>query len=78
MSSYTYLPDDVLIRRAINALLDALGPVEATRFLNLAYVQPVNAVEQHRQWQESLNPEEFLDAVFGEESPTPSPPPKND
>jgi hypothetical protein len=40
-------------------------------------VQPVNAVEQHRQWQESLNPEAFLDAVFGEEPPTPSPPPEN-
>lgn len=77
MSSYTYLPDDVLIRRAINALLDALGPVEATRFLNLARTQPVNAVEQHREWQESLNPGVFLDAVFGEKPPTPSPPPEN-
>ena len=48
MSGYTYLPDDILLRRAIDALFDALGPVEATRFLNLARLQPVNAVEQHR------------------------------
>lgn len=75
MSSYTYLPDDVLIRRAINALFDALGPVEATRFLNLAQAQSVNSVEWHRQWQEGLEQDAFLDAVFGES--TPSPPPEN-
>lgn len=77
MSSYTYLPDDVLIRRAIDALFDALGPVEATRFLNLARVQPINAVEWHRQWQQGLDQKAFLDAVFGEETSTPSPPPEN-
>ena len=34
--SSVYLPEDVLIRRAVDALFEELGAVEAARFLNLA------------------------------------------
>lgn len=75
--SYTYLPEDTLIQRGIGALLEALGPVEAARFLNLTRGQKVDSVEWHRQWQKGLDKESFLDDVFGGTDPTPSPPPEN-
>jgi hypothetical protein len=36
MKEHTYLEEDEMVRRAIDALLRDLGPVETTRFLTLS------------------------------------------
>ena len=36
VTEHVYLREDELIRRAVETLLNTLGPVEATRFLSLA------------------------------------------
>ena len=61
----TVLPDEQLIARAINALFDELGPIEAGRFLALARTKPMDAVEWHRQWQATLKQETYFAEVFG-------------
>ncbi|OQW87382.1 MAG: hypothetical protein BWK78_09055 [Thiotrichaceae bacterium IS1] len=69
MTSTYYLPEEELIQTAMKALLNALGPVEALRFLNLPRPLRLESVERHRQWQDSLDEEQFLAQVF---SPNPS------
>ena len=65
MKTKRYLPDEVLIERGVTALMDALGPVETTRFLNLRRSRRMESVRRHRRWQASLEPKEFFDSVFG-------------
>jgi hypothetical protein len=61
---HSYLQEDELVRRAIGALLQSLGPVEATRFLTLARTRQLDSVQRHREWQETLNKDPFFDRVF--------------
>jgi len=68
--SSLYLTEEELIERALTALLEALGPIEATRFLTLPRPRRLESVERHRHWQATLNQEEFFEQVFGEKSPT--------
>jgi hypothetical protein len=65
MSVQTYLPEETMIRRGLEALMTALGPVETARFLNLPREHDSDYVEWHRRWQASLVPEQFFDEVFG-------------
>ena len=65
MTTHTYLPEDEMIQRAMKALIAALGPVEATRFLTLPHRHRLEAVRRHQQWQDSLDPQQFFDQVFG-------------
>jgi len=67
MNVHTYLPEDEMIRRALDTLLAALGPVETTRFLALPQQERLNSVQRHRQWQDRLNKDQFFDQVFGPE-----------
>ena len=64
MSEHTYLKEDEMIRRAIEALLRDLGPVEATRFLTLSQSRKMDSVIRHRLWQEGLDRDRFFDQVF--------------
>ncbi len=66
MSEHTYLQEDEMIRRAIEALLRDLGPVEAPRFLTLPQRRRMDSVTRHRLWQESLERDRFFDQVFEE------------
>jgi len=59
-----YLEDKV-IRRGLEALMAALGPVETIRFLTLPRQRRLESVQRHRQWQASLDQERFFDQVFG-------------
>ena len=61
----TLLSDEQLIARAIRALFDELGPVEAGRFLSLTRTKTADSVEWHRQWQATLDRDTYLDDVFG-------------
>jgi hypothetical protein len=65
MKEHTYLQEDEMIRRAINALLRDLGPIETTRFLTLSQRRRLDSVTRHRLWQDSLDQDRFFDQVFG-------------
>ena len=60
-----YMPEEQLIHEALEALTAVLGPLETTRFLTLPREKRVDAIEQHRQWQETLDRDTFYDQVFG-------------
>ncbi|MDH7487529.1 MAG: hypothetical protein QHJ81_14795 [Anaerolineae bacterium] len=66
MKAQVYLPEEVMVRRALEALLRALGPVEVNRFLTLPRQRRLDAVQRHRQWQATLDKDQFFDQVFGE------------
>jgi len=68
MTVARYLQEEELIRRGVEALMKALGPVETTRFLTLTPQRRIDAVQRHRQWQATLVKEQFFDEVFGEPS----------
>ena len=65
MNTTRYLTEDQLIQTGLSALMKALGPTETMRFLNLPRSRRLESVERHRQWQATLNQEQFFDAVFG-------------
>ncbi len=64
VKEHRYLQEDELIRRALTALLQALGPVEMARFLMLPRDRSLDVVQRHREWQASLEPESFFNEVF--------------
>jgi hypothetical protein len=65
VEQHIYLQEDEMIRRAVETLLRALGPVEATRFLALPRERSLGSVQRHRAWQDSLDQETFFQEVFG-------------
>ena len=65
MKEHTYMQEDEMVRRAIDALLRDLGPVEATRFLTLPQRRRIDSVTRHRLWQGGLDRDRFFDQVFG-------------
>jgi hypothetical protein len=64
MSVQTYLPEETMIQRGLEALMRTLGPVETARFLNLPRERYGDYTEWHRRWQAGLAPEQFFDEVF--------------
>ena len=62
----TLLSEDQLVKRAVEALLAALGPVETSRFLALKQGGRLDSVAQHRAWQVSLDRDELYAQVFAE------------
>jgi hypothetical protein len=67
MKNHAYLQEDEMIRRAIHALMDQLGPIETARFLALPRQRRLDSVKRHRQWQSSLDKERFFAQVFDHE-----------
>jgi len=70
MSTTPYLPEEELIERGLTALIDALGPIEAIRFLTLPRPRRLESVKRHRRWQAGLKQEEFFDRLFDLTTPT--------
>ena len=66
MKTSTFIPEDQLISRASDVLIERLGPVETSRFLTLPRQQRLESVKRHHQWQTTLQKDEFFDTVFGE------------
>jgi len=60
-----YLAEEVLIEKALTALMKTIGPVETMRFINLPRRHRLESVKRHRQWQKTLNQEDFFNQVFG-------------
>lgn len=65
MTALQYLPEDELIQRGLEALTNALGPIETTRFLALSRVPRMESVQRHRRWQATLDQQVFFNQVFG-------------
>ncbi len=65
MKQSVFKDEEQLVSQAVDALIDRLGPVEANRFLSLPRAKRMESVKRHRQWQKTLDQDEFLDRVFG-------------
>lgn len=65
MKTERYLNEEELIRKAIGALIQELGPVETARFVNLPLPKRMESVKRHRRWQKSLDKEKFIKEIFG-------------
>ena len=66
MKTSKLLGEDVLIDKAVNVLVQELGPIEASRFLSIKSSKRMESVKRHRQWQSKLDRKSFLDEVLGE------------
>ena len=64
MKTARYLEEDVVVKKAIEALLKELGPVEAARFINMPRRKRLESVKRHRQWQKKLDETRFLNEVL--------------
>ena len=65
MTIPTYMPEEAVVQRGVDALMAALGPIETARFLRLSRDRIVDYVEWHRHWQQTLDRDAFLEEVFG-------------
>jgi len=59
-----YMGEDVVVKKGIEALLHALGPVEAIRFITMSKEKRIESVRRHREWQKSLDKKRFFDEIF--------------
>ena len=67
MKNAQYMEEEAVIRKGIDLLIRELGPLEATRFVNIPREKKVDGVKRHRKWQEQLKKNEFFDAVFNDQ-----------
>ena len=65
MKPARYLDEEKVIHRGVSVLLKELGPVESMRFLSLQQKKRMESVKRHRDWQRTLEKEQFFDDVFG-------------
>ncbi len=65
MKKSQYINEDELIKKAIDILIDNLGPVETSRFLTLPLKKRTESVKRHRLWQSRLDKDSFFKEVFG-------------
>jgi len=64
MKARIFTDEKQLITKAVNVLVNELGPVEASRFLALPKKKRIESVKSHRQWQAQIQQAEFFDRVF--------------
>lgn len=64
MRAVKYLDEEVVIKKGVDALVQALGPVEAMRFISLPRNRRLESVKRHREWQKQLNKDAFFAEVF--------------
>ncbi|MBI4687278.1 MAG: hypothetical protein HY756_05800 [Nitrospirae bacterium] len=66
MKSAQYISEENLFRKAIDILMEKLGPVETTRFLAVPAKKRIESVKRHRLWQGRLDKDKFFKDVFGD------------
>ncbi|MBI5181009.1 MAG: hypothetical protein HZA05_06365 [Nitrospirae bacterium] len=66
MKTVKYMDEDIVIKKALDALIKALGPVEAIRFINIPKKKRMDSIRRHKEWQKLLNKTKFFDEVFAE------------
>lgn len=64
MRAIKYMDEDIMIKKAIKVLIGELGPIEASRFINMPRKKRIDSVKRHREWQKSLDKETFFKEVF--------------
>lgn len=64
MKTSEFIEEKDLFAKAIQILMDNLGPVETSRFLVIAEKNRLESVKRHRLWQSGLDKDTFFDAVF--------------
>ena len=64
MKAEKYLNEDDLVRKAVDILIQKLGPIETARFINIPQKRRIESVKRHRQWQKQLIKDKFYDEVF--------------
>ena len=64
MTNVKYMSEDVVIKKAIEALIEELGPVEAIRFINIPKRKRMESIKRHRKWQNMLDKSMFFDELF--------------
>ncbi len=72
MKSPPLLSEEKNIKRGVEALLKALGPVETMRFLTLPRRRRLESVRRHRKWQAALKQKDLYDTVFAARGKNPS------
>lgn len=60
-----YITEEELVTKAISVLLKELGHVETSRFMALPQKKRIESVKRHRDWQKTLNKDEFFTTIFG-------------
>ena len=58
------MDEEIIIRKAMEALIKELGPVEAIRFINLPKKKRIESIRRHREWQKLLDKDRFFSEVF--------------
>ena len=64
MNTESVMTEEQLIRQAIDALIESLGIMEATRFLAIKRESRLESVDRHRLWQSELDKDTFFDEIF--------------
>ena len=65
MKTTTLLNEEQLVKKAVTALLENLGPIESSRFLALPFSGGrLESVRRHQLWQKELDKNKFLNQVF--------------
>jgi len=64
MRAIKYMDEDIMIKKAIKVLIGELGPVEASRFINMPRKKRIDSVKRHREWQKSLEKDKIFKEVF--------------
>ena len=64
MKAIKYMDEELMVKKAIKALIVELGPVEANRFINMPRKKRIESVKRHREWQKYLNKDRFFDQIF--------------
>ena len=64
MKAIKYMDEELMVKKAIKALIMELGPVEANRFISMPRKKRIESVKRHREWQKYLNKDRFFDQIF--------------
>ncbi|HDM78453.1 MAG TPA: hypothetical protein ENG51_18625 [Deltaproteobacteria bacterium] len=63
MSATRYMDDEQMVKKAVKALIGAVGPIEANRFISMPRKKD-GKCKRHREWERRLDKEEFFGKVF--------------
>ncbi len=64
MKTLKYESEEDILKKGIDILMKELGPVETARFLNIPQSKRTESVRRHREWQKSLDKDEFFKEIF--------------
>jgi hypothetical protein len=64
MSTTRYMDEEEMVKKAVKALIGAVGPIEANRFISMPRKKRIESVKRHREWQRRLDKDEFFAKVF--------------